>query len=116
MSIPNGFVLIETPHSRDAARAVLAATEAAKYPPQTVKAVPTGYLIPAGAEDHYVAPQVTAEVAPAEEAQDEPENGPDESWKNADIEAYAADNGVDLDGATKKADMLAAIAAAQKES
>jgi len=112
MSIPNGFVLIETPHSRDAARAVLAATEKAKYPPQTVKAVPTGYLIPAGAEDHYVAPG----AVPAEEAQEESENGPDESWKNADIEAYAAERGIDLEGATKKADMLAAIAAAQKES
>lgn len=111
-NIPDGFVLIETPHSRDAARAVLAATEKAKHPPQTVKAVPAGYLIPAGAEDHYVAP----DGGSAEEAQDASENGPDDSWKNADIEAYAADNGIDLEGATKKADMLAAIAAAQKES
>jgi hypothetical protein len=112
MSIPKGFVLIETPHSRDAARAVLAAAEQAKYPPQTVKAVAAGYLIPAGAEDHYVPPG----AAPTEEPQDESEDGPDESWKNADIEAYAAERDIDLDGATKKADMLAAIAAAEKES
>jgi len=38
---------------------------------------------------------------------------PDESWKNGDLEAYAAEHRIDLEGATKKADLLAAIAAAK---
>ena len=41
----------------------------------------------------------------------EPEKAeqPDESWTVADLRAYAKHNGVDLDGATAKADILAAI-------
>jgi hypothetical protein len=38
-----------------------------------------------------------------------PEGTPNSDWTNAEIEAYAKDNNIDLDGATKKADMLAAI-------
>ena len=34
---------------------------------------------------------------------------PDESWTNADIKQYADDHGIDLGGATTKADMLAVI-------
>jgi hypothetical protein len=34
---------------------------------------------------------------------------PNEDWTNAEIKAYADANGIDLDGATKKSDMLAAI-------
>ena len=37
---------------------------------------------------------------------------PDETWKNAEIEQYASDHGIDLGGATKKADMLDAISTA----
>jgi len=36
--------------------------------------------------------------------------GPDKSWKNEDLVTYAAEHSIDLDGATKKDDLLAAIA------
>lgn len=37
---------------------------------------------------------------------------PDSTWKVAELVDHAAENGIDLDGATKKADVLAAIVAA----
>ena len=49
--------------------------------------------------------QATVEV----EGQDEPGSTPGESWTNAEIKQYADDNGIDLGGATTKADMLAVI-------
>ena len=42
-----------------------------------------------------------------------PAGTPSSDWTNAEIEAYAKANNIDLDGATKKADMLAAIEASQ---
>lgn len=36
---------------------------------------------------------------------------PDKSWKNEDLVTYAAEHSIDLGGATKKDDLLAAIAA-----
>jgi hypothetical protein len=41
-----------------------------------------------------------------------PDGVPDVSWKADDLKSYAASNGVDLGGATKKEDIVAAIAAA----
>ncbi|WP_127572772.1 hypothetical protein [Georgenia faecalis] len=38
-----------------------------------------------------------------------PDGDPSDGWKNKQIEAYAQANGIDLGGASKKADMLAAI-------
>jgi hypothetical protein len=35
---------------------------------------------------------------------------PDKSWKNDDLVTYAAEHNIELDGATKKDDLLAAIA------
>lgn len=57
--------------------------------------------------------------APEEDAQDAPVEGYDEGVTLADLDlgglrAYAADHGIDLAGATKKADILAAIQAATK--
>jgi hypothetical protein len=40
-----------------------------------------------------------------------PEGAPTSDWTNAEIKAYADASGIDLDGATKKADMLTAIEA-----
>lgn len=37
---------------------------------------------------------------------------PDASWKVAELKAHAEDNGIDLEDATKKEDILAAIVAA----
>ena len=51
-------------------------------------------------------------VAPGAVTAPAPAGAPDSTWTNAEIEAYAKDNGIDLDGATKKADMLGVIEAA----
>lgn len=37
---------------------------------------------------------------------------PGESWTVADLQAYAAEHGIDLGGASKKSDILTAIAGA----
>jgi hypothetical protein len=47
--------------------------------------------------------------APAPAPQPAPAGTPNEDWTNAEIKAYADANNIDLDGATKKSDMLAAI-------
>lgn len=72
--------------------------------------------VPADTADFYkkhgwVAPG-TATEAPAAVAV--PDGEPTGDWKVADITAYAERESLDLGGATKKADMLAAIAAARK--
>lgn len=109
MSIPDGWTYIE---GRDGyrARALLMAADDVGLPQESVQAQRGGYLVPDAVAEAYEKGQAT----PVEDEQstDEPVKVvPDDSWKNADIEAYAADNGIDLGGATKKADMLAAIAA-----
>lgn len=48
----------------------------------------------------------------AQEADVPDEDVPTEKWKNADIEAYAATHGIDLTGASTKADYLERIEAA----
>jgi hypothetical protein len=60
---------------------------------------------------------VVAGTAPAEPDSDElviPDGDPDKSWKNEVLVAYAEREGIDLDGATKKDDLLAAIAKGDK--
>jgi len=42
-----------------------------------------------------------------------PDGEPSEEWKAAELTAYAEREGIDLAGATKKADVVAAIAAAR---
>lgn len=41
-------------------------------------------------------------------------DSPDSTWKVAELKAYADENGIDLDGATKKDDVLAVITANAK--
>lgn len=41
---------------------------------------------------------------------------PDKSWKVADLKSFADSNGIELDGATKKDEILAAINAAPAEA
>lgn len=53
-----------------------------------------------------------ATATPAAPASDEP----DESWTVPKLKKFAADNGIDLDGAKKKPEILAAIAAASDDS
>lgn len=42
--------------------------------------------------------------------QPEPDGAPSESWKVADLRGFASEQGIDLEGASTKADILAAIA------
>lgn len=58
-------------------------------------------------------PDSNTESGPAGQADDEK---PLAKRTNAEIEAYAEANNIDLDGATKKADMLAAIEKAEQKS
>lgn len=84
------------------ARIALDKSKANGFTEEDVRTVRDGYLIPLSE---------LPEPAPAED--DTPQSVvPDDSWKNEKIEQYAQDNSIDLGGATKKADMLAAIAAA----
>lgn len=109
-NIPEGYALIEG-RSRKNAQAALDAAAQAGVDPVEVRAVVEGYIVPSAVADAYHDPSAAAPADPDQEAGDEP----DESWKNADIAAWAEDHEVDLAGATKKADMLAAIAASNKE-
>lgn len=65
-------------------------------------------------DDRAVADRLRAvEYVTEVEAPDEPPQGePSESWKADALKAYAAEHGIDLAGATKKADIVAAITAA----
>jgi len=67
--------------------------------------------VPDDTEDYYLQKGwAHAGTRPAEA----PSEHPDKSWKNDDLVAYAAEHSIDLDGATKKDDLLSAIAANKK--
>lgn len=110
-NIPDGYGFVAG-RSRENAKAILAAAEKAGVDVSLVTTVADGYLAPEAAVEAFEnRNQPTQEKAPSKEST----GAPDESWKNADIEQYAEENGIDLGGATKKADMLSAISAATKE-
>lgn len=73
-----------------------------------------GYLIPLSAHEGDAGDEIVSDSDEGEpiEIVGEAIEVPDESWKNDDIVAFAAEHGIDLGEATKKADMLAAIQAA----
>lgn len=60
-----------------------------------------------------VGPAPEPEPEPANSADVFPEGAPEESWKVDELKAFADANGVDLGDATRKADILAALNAAQ---
>jgi hypothetical protein len=120
-NIPEGYGFVAG-RSREHAKAILAAAKAAGVDPSLVQTTLDGYLAPEAAVKKYEgknfeAPDdgLTDTEKEADKNAAEASAAPDESWKNAAIEKYAADHGIDLDGATKKADMLSAISAATKE-
>lgn len=77
----------------------------------TVRDMQTGELIEISAKAFEARdPNVWVLVTPAEEIPPHLGGEPTDAWKNADIETYALERGIDLAGATKKDDMLAAIA------
>jgi len=100
--IPDGYGIIAG-RSRKNAQAALDAASAAGVDPGEVSAVAEGYLVPQAVLDAYhgaASAAVNAEFYPTSD------------WKNAEIRDWAEAHDVDLDGATTKADMLAAIDAA----
>lgn len=119
---------------RATAEALLVAAEGLGYEVYEVRTVAGGFIVPDAVAARYeemkagktapiseegpadvtyvdgTKPEVGEDGIPVVEAKT-----PDESWKNADIVAYAEENNIDLGGATKKSDMLAAITADTKE-
>ncbi|MEU1432135.1 hypothetical protein ABZ412_34215 [Nocardia sp. NPDC005746] len=61
-------------------------------------------------------PDAWADPPDPEPAQQVPESEPSESWTVPQLRDYAADKKIDLGDATKKADVLAVIAAAAENS
>jgi hypothetical protein len=119
-NIEDGYAFV-APGTPEVAQALLDAAEQAGEDVHAVRTTIGGFYVPVSVSKVYEASlgaDVESTVEYAEEAPEAPaekSDFPDDSWKNADIEAYAADNGIDLGGATKKADMLAAIQSADKE-
>lgn len=100
--IPEGYGIIAG-RSRVNAQAALDAAKAAGVDPQQVTAVKEGYIVPLAVIDAYKG--VGAVVQESQPV-------PSDDWKNAQIKDWAEAHQIDLGGATTKADMLAAIAAA----
>jgi hypothetical protein len=108
-----------TGRSRDTAEALLHAASKVNVDRTEVRTGATGYIVPIAVSDYYQKmvrgeTEAEPEEGPADDT-DAPEEYPGESWKNDDIKAWAEAHEVDLGGATKKADMLAAIQAADTE-
>lgn len=104
--IPEGYGIIAG-RSRKNAQAALDAAKAAGVDPAEVKAVKEGYQVP----DAVLAAFHTATDGTADDA----EATPTSDWKNAEIKDWAHTHEIDLGDATTKADMLAAIAAANEK-
>lgn len=115
MAVEEGYAFV-TPKGSVTARGLLAAAEALGLDASAVRSTMGGYYVPISVSKRY---ETDALGAKPDEESDEEEEGksdfPDDSWKNDDIKAWAEAHEVDLGGATKKADMLAAIQAADTE-
>ena len=101
--IPEGYGVIAG-RSRANAQAALEAAKTAGVEASEVKAVAGGYLVPDAVLDAFHE-AIDGTAADAEAT-------PTSDWKNTEIEAWAESHGIDLGDATKKADMLDAIASA----
>lgn len=108
--IPDGHGIIAG-RSSENARAAIEAAKAAGIDTSLVLAVPEGYLVPGEVLEAFH--KAASADSDAEGSDAEPEATPTSDWKNADIEQWAVDHGIDLGGATKKADMLDALSTAQ---
>jgi len=115
-SIPDGYGIIAG-RNRATAQAAIAAAIAADVDPREVVSTGEGYIVPLAVLEAYTAAAGGTSVGDdTEDAAAVPASpvadAPTEEWKNADIKEWALAHDVDLGDATKKADMLAAIAAA----
>lgn len=106
-NIPEGYGFVAG-RSRENAKAILAAAKAAGVDVSLVQTTLDGYLAPEAAVKQFEGKNFEA-PADVEKVELTGDDAPDETWKNADIQEWAKDHGVDLGDATKKADMLAAI-------
>lgn len=107
--------------SRATAEALLSAADRVGVQPYEVRTTIRGYIVPDAVAAEYNR-MLAGDTQPVEEIPVEeilpPAEGPpvpDSGWKNDEIKTWAEAHGVDLGGATKKADMLAAIQAADTE-
>ena len=102
--------------SRETAEALLHAAEKVGVDATEVRTGAVGYIVPVAVSEYYQQ-MVRGETEPEPEPEEGPpgEGVPNDSWKNDEIKTWAEAHGVDLGGATKKADMLAAIQAADTE-
>jgi hypothetical protein len=89
--------------------ALIAAAGRLGFEPSAVRRTATAYIVPAQVADEF-----RRSAGRTASIEDSPEKSsfPDDSWKIDDIKAWAEAHTVDLGNATKKADMLAAIQAA----
>lgn len=104
--------------SRATAEALLAAAAKVNIDPHEVRTTIRGYVVPDAVAAEYKKMLSGKSEPVSEEPAEEVElsdDSPSESWKNDEIKSWAEAQGVDLGGATKKADMLAAIQAAGTE-
>lgn len=106
----HGFV---AGRSRKNAQALLEIADKQGVDRTLVRTAMDGYYVPVSVAKEYEKRLGAPEEPEAEvEGEEEPTEGPsvpDETWKVADLKAFAQDNEVDLGDATKKADILAAI-------
>lgn len=109
--IPEGYGIIAG-RSRATAQAALDAAVAAGVPISEIRAVNEGYVVPLSVLDAYTGVGDDEETAAAAVPAADVADVPNPEWRNTDIRAWAEEHQVDLADATKKADMLAAIAAA----
>lgn len=108
--IPEGYGIIAG-RSRQNAQAALDAAKVAGVESREVKAVKDGYLVPDAVLEAFHAALGGEEIDLGDDAPATPTS----DWKNAEIKSWAETHGIDLGDATTKADMLAAIAATNKE-
>jgi hypothetical protein len=116
--IPDGYGVIAG-RSRRNAQAALDAAEKAGVAASEVVAVTEGYLVPVSVLDAFHEAHSGGVVSEDQGGDPVPtdvdDDTPTSDWKNAEIRDWAEAQGVDLGGATTKADMLAAIDAAADE-
>ena len=113
MALEDGYGLV-SPKNQETARALLAAAEAVGEPAHVVRSTIGGYIAPVKVVKKYEDGLGAKKEEPVADEENS-EDVPSDSWKVADIKAWAESHEVDLGDATKKADLLAAIQAHKED-
>lgn len=116
MAVDEGYAFV-SPKSSATARALLDAASGLGLDATVVRSTMGGYYVPVSVSKKYESDVLGAkpEASEVEQEEEGKSDFPDDSWKAPDIKEWAQSHEVDLGGATKKADMLAAIRTADKE-